>query len=77
MSTTTKLLHTVADQVRSHPEYPALKQDLNRLGVVAVMRAARFIDTDPRVDKLFRDLRRLGKTAVRAGVRLATESLLR
>jgi hypothetical protein len=41
------------------------------------MRAARFIDTDPRVDRLFRDLRRLGKTAVKAGARLVTESLLR
>jgi hypothetical protein len=72
-----KLVHAGAEQVRSHPEYPALKQDLNRLTVAAVMAAARVIDTDPRADKLFRDLRRLGKAAVKAGTRLVIESLIR
>jgi hypothetical protein len=77
MPKATKLLHAAAEAVVSHPEYPALKQDVNRLAVAAILAAAHFIDTDPRADALFRDLRRLRKAAVAAGARLITESLLR
>jgi hypothetical protein len=77
MSKVTKLPHAAVEQIRSHPEYPALKRSIDRLALAAVLRAAHAIDTDPRMDALIRRLGRLGEAAIKAGARLVTESLLR